>query len=433
MSPQALVTPTPQPLAPIPRARASSLLTITAVAGLAITLAAALSACSAESPSRAPDPSNRPRSASAATTSAAPTVLPTPAPRVLSIEPWTYDGVPGQTLRTTSYTLWTTSDNRAITDRLPIFMERALNHYTAALGPLPRPGASMDTYLFANRPQWARMTQRVMGQDAAPYLQIERGGFSARGQAVFFDIGTRDTFAIAAHEGWHQYTQTTFRVPLPVWLEEGVATYMEGFRWQNPDAATGSTAAPSSDQRRSRNSSGFYPQGPDAIPRFLPWYNWERFVYLTRAARANRLMPLEQLVATVPQDLVDRGPDAALLYYAQVWALTLYLAEGEGGSMRPNLEQLLRDAASGEMAAKVSRAVGDRAGRSTLSRRRGDALLRTYFAMDAAAMQPGYSAFVQAIARPGARQWIAQGVSPVDNAPPAPPAPPAAPAPASAP
>lgn len=421
MTPQAIVTPPHDPSAIpgrrelAPRAPSITLITTALILGVA----GALTACSTESQSRSPDSSNRARSAASAATPAppaAPTVLQTPAPRLLSIEPWTYDGVPGQTLRTASYTLWTTSDNRAITDRLPIFMERALNHYTSALGPLPRPRASMDTYLFANRPQWARMTQRVMGQDAAPYLQIERGGFSARGQAVFFDIGARDTFAIAAHEGWHQYTQTTFRVPLPVWLEEGVATYMEGFRWQNPDA-------PASDQRRGRNSSGFYPQGPDAIPRFLPWYNWERFVYLTRASRANRLMPLEQLVSTVPQDLVDRGPDAALLYYAQVWALTLYLAEGEAGSMRPNLEQLLRDAASGEMAAKVSRAVGDRAGRSTLSRRRGDALLRTYFAMDAAAMQPGYTAFVQAISRPGARQWIAQGVSPVDNAPPAPPAP----------
>ena len=325
-------------------------------------------------------------------------------PRINTADDWQYETTPGRVFRTNFYTIYTTSSNRAISDRLPVFMEHALAHYTSTLGTLPKPPSSMETFIFDNRPQWARMTQRVMGDDAGPYLQIQRGGFASRGTAVLFDIGVRDTFAIAAHEGWHQYTQQTFRVPLPIWLEEGVATYMEGFRW---DALRGRSSA-----------ANDAIQGPLAPPRFTPWYNWERFVTLVRAARANRLMPLTELVSTSPQDLVDIGGDRALLYYAQVWALTLYLAEGEKGTMRGDLQTLLQDAANGAMATKVSSVVGDRAARSSLLRRRGDAVLRTYFAKDAAAMNEGYMAFVAVIAKPGARQWIAQGQSPVENAPP---------------
>ena len=321
-------------------------------------------------------------------------------PRVLSVEEWVYDDVPGRIFRTDSYAVFTTSTNRTIAERMPLFMEHALGHYSTALGDLPRPRDPMKTYLFANRPEWARMTQRVMGNDAGPYLQIQRGGFSSQGTAVLYDIGIRDTFAIAAHEGWHQYTQSTFRVPLPVWLEEGLATYMEGFRW---------------DALRRRPVTEDATQGP-SLPQFQAWYNWERYTALTRVVRAERLMPLDKLVETSPQELVDSTGDRALAYYAQVWALTLYLAEGEGGSMRADLEAMLADASSGRMSARVSRVIGDHGARTQLSRRRGDAVLRAYFSKDAAQMNDGYQAFVQAIAKSGSRQWIAQGKSPVDNA-----------------
>lgn len=324
-------------------------------------------------------------------------------PRVLSIEDWLYDGVPGRIVRTDSYEVFTTSTNRTIAERMPLFMEHALAHYSTALGDLPRPRDPMKTYLFANRPEWARMTQRVMGNDAGPYLQIQRGGFSSQGTAVLYDIGIRDTFAIAAHEGWHQYTQSTFRVPLPVWLEEGLATYMEGFRWdalRRRPPATDATAGPS-------------------LPQFQPWYNWERYTALTRVARANRLMGLEELVETTPQELVDASGERALAYYAQVWALTLYLAEGEDGAMRANLEAMIADASSGRLTSRVARDVGERGARLQLARRRGDAVLRSYFGKTAGELDAGYRAFVAEIAKSGSRQAIAQGKSPVEAARPA--------------
>ena len=81
--------------------------------------------------------------------------------------------------------------------------------------------------------------------------------------------------AIAAHEGWHQYTQTTFQNPLPVWLEEGLACYMEGFGWNREGTGT---------------------------PTFNAWKNPERFDALARAYRENRLQPLDSLFRYAPQD-----------------------------------------------------------------------------------------------------------------------------------
>lgn len=192
-------------------------------------------------------------------------------------------------------------------------------------------------------------------------------------------------------------------MPLPVWLEEGLATYMEGFRW---------------DALRRRPPVPDATAGP-SLPQFQPWYNWERYTALTRVARANRLMPLDQLVETTPQELVDSSGDRALAYYAQVWALTLYLAEGENGAMRADLEAMIADASSGRLTSRVSRDIGDRGARLQLSRRRGDAVLRTYFGKSAADMDAGYREFVAQIAKSGSRESISQGKSPVAIAKPA--------------
>src|SRR5262245_32519300 len=157
-------------------------------------------------------------------TSGSPTAPPKPAPamltartpaRVISTETWTFGNEQGRVVRTDSYRLFTTQSDSVLNSRLPTFMEEALQAYTGSLGNLPRPPVPLDTYLMANRPQWTRLTQSLMGKQADIYLKIQRGGFTAQGKAVLYDIGTHDTFSLIAHEGWHQYTQRTFRQPLP--------------------------------------------------------------------------------------------------------------------------------------------------------------------------------------------------------------------------
>jgi hypothetical protein len=310
-----------------------------------------------------------------------------PADVILASEPWTFESATGQLIRTPSYRVYSTASRYSLTRRLPVFLECALIQYTTALCDLPRPKDIMETYVLANRPQWARVTQRFMGQEGEVYLKIQRGGFAARGRAILYDIGPKDTFAIAAHEGWHQYTQTTFRSPLPICFEEGVATLMEGFRWEDSD--------------RTR-------------PRFLPWHNTERFEQLRAAHARGRLIPLAKLVQSSPQEIIDDSGDTALVYYAQVWALMHFLREGEGGMHRSAFERLLRDAAFGELARRIRRDAGSRAASAYAQRRTGSDVFKVYFGRTPEEMEPAYLAFVAHVVRVGARESIVAGRSPVE-------------------
>jgi len=266
---------------------------------------------------------------------ASPTALPSapttaadldPANLVLSSEAWTFESKDGKLIRTPSYNVYTTVTKPQLASRIPIFLERCLINYTSSLGALPAPTSHMDTYMLATRPQWERLTQRVMGDEADVYLKIQRGGFSANGKAVLYDIGPRDTFAITAHEGWHQYTQRTFRSPLPVALEEGLATYMEGFRWD--------------------------PDRPDT-PRFLPWANFERFEQLRADTAACPPAPRAKLQDAahddlIPEDRAHAGPRAASTLLSRrtgvdlIGIYTGQSAEDLEGSYRAFIDRIVR-------------------------------------------------------------------------------------------
>jgi hypothetical protein len=238
---------------------------------------------------------------------------------ILSQEPWEFGGHTGTLTRTSAYRIFSTADDPALTTHLPAFLEECLERYTTEFGPLPQPTLKLDTFLMGDRPQWARLTRQLMGDEADTYLRIERGGFSSGGRAILWEIGRRDTFAIAAHEGWHQYTQRAFKSELPPWLEEGIALYMEGFTFADPE------------------------QRP--IP--APWANLERFDQLKRAHDSGTLLPLASLLSAAPQDLIHSSADAALTWYAQVWALTHFL--NETSAHRANLQLLLTDTARGSL------------------------------------------------------------------------------------
>ncbi len=293
----------------------------------------------------------------------------------------------GWVLATDSYRIYTTASGR-IADRLPGFLERALAHYTSTLLPLPMPSKPMDTYFLGTRGQWERVTQRLMGNDAGIYLRIDRGGYSARGRSVFYDIGPRDTFVIAAHESWHQYTQTVFAEALPLSLEEGIATYMEGYRWTGPERTE---------------------------PEFLPWRNFERFGQLRDTVAGGQVLPVQELLLSSPQDLLgEQGSQAALRYYAQVWALIHFLVEGEGGAYKPALLEMIRDAKDGRLSARVGQALGERAARSVRFGRRGVDVLGVYVGKPSSELDEAYQRFVRDIVKTGAGQRISAGQSPLE-------------------
>jgi len=301
-------------------------------------------------------------------------------------EAWTFEGRTGTLIRTRSFRLFTTMQPGRVVDILPEFMEAALDGYTSALLPLPRPAKPMDAFLMRTRDEWVTLTQQVMGRDAAPYLKIPRGGLTSNGKALLFDVGrARDTLMLAAHEGWHQYTQSTFKDALPMWLEEGMATYMEGFRQDRAD--------------------------PTRFA-FLPWANMERFFALREASRRGRIVNLETLLNSTPQDLMAENSNAALQYYAQVWALTHFLNDAENAKYRPALHQMIKDAADGTLTATIRAMRGGRAASSFAARRRGVDPLLTYIDMDLDVLNKQYQDYVAWIVAPGNERVVSQGKVP---------------------
>ncbi|MHC5004573.1 MAG: hypothetical protein ACYTJ0_15775, partial [Planctomycetota bacterium] len=300
---------------------------------------------------------------------AAPAALATAEPRTTpSIErlPWTFDGADGTEIRTPNFRLYTTLRSPRWLERLPLFYENGLHHYRTALGTLPPPPEPLHAFIFRDNRQWKNKTREILPDEADVFMTLGRGGFTTEGTSVLYYIGPRDTYAIAAHEGWHQYTQRTFRHPLPIWLEEGIAAYMEAM-----------------------------PTDPDDPLR--AWDNDERHSELAQAWRRDKLLPLRELLTTTPQKLLARGKNRLLTYYAQVWALARFLHEGEDGRYRPALEQLLSDAAEGKITGRVLESRDVRMSRRwgvQQQIRNGPLILLEYFNRDLGEIGGEYDRFV---------------------------------------
>ena len=292
-------------------------------------------------------------------------------------QPWQFAGHDGQIIITPHYNLHTTLSRHSVLNRLPLFMERGLVQYTTAFGRLPMPESRLETYLFETRNQWEAKTRQMLPDQAATFLTLGRGGFTTRGTSVLYYIGRSDTLAIAAHEGWHQYSQLALGTQIPLWLEEGIATYMEG-----------------------------YHSYPDGVPKFRPWANLERYHTLRRAVRADRMIPLTELLRRSPQSFLADGKTRLLVYYAQVWAIVHFLDEGEDGRYRDALRRVLIDASQGKLAGREQSADG---------RRLGPGVITAYFDPDLEAFEKRYLQFVHRIVRTGGRNRIVQGRSPLDN------------------
>jgi hypothetical protein len=373
---------------------ANALLRPLAWCGLVAALSVVMAGCNASGEGRigtAPAatggaPSGAASVGSAGTTAASPGAV----SPVIATREWRWERVDGLEVDTHNWRIRTSLRSARFASTLPAFYEAALANFRGGLVPLPAPSRKLEAFVFGTRDEWAQYTQHKLGRDAGPYLKMGRGGFTSEGEAVLYDIGPRDTLAIAAHEGWHQYTQTTFRSQLPVWLEEGIACYMEGFR---------------------------LPPGAEA-PTFLPWRNSERYAELRTAARKDRLSSLRDLLDGSPQTFLERSRDAQLAYYAQVWALVHFLREGEGGRYRAALATLLDDAVHGRIADRIRacQAIGSNRAREAAARSRtGPWLILAYFNEDVDEFSRGYDRFVGALLESNSWDRIMRGESPLQG------------------
>lgn len=298
-------------------------------------------------------------------------------------EAWEFRGAAGEILRTPHYRVYTTERDTVLKSRLTESLELALTQYRTAITPLPAPTRRLDVYLMDDRRQWESVTKLLMGEHADRLLRIPSGGYASRGIGVFYDIGLYGTIAIAAHEGWHQYTQQVFKDHLPIWLEEGIASFMEGHRWNG------------------------------RTPEFRPWANLERFDQLRKAHAAGRLLPLEELLNTDPKGLFAGQSTGALDYYAQVWALVHFLNEGAAGEHRAQFAALLNDAASGRFNRRLFDIQPRADALESVSRRTGPAAMRAYFGDDLSALAKAYSRFIDRAVGVGSREAVVEGRTPV--------------------
>lgn len=310
----------------------------------------------------------------------------------VTLSAWDEGGPRAQQIATPNFTIRTSIGNAELRRFIPIFLERGLRQYTNAICRLPEPNKPLETYIFGSRDAWTKFTRARLGSDAGIYLGLGRGGYTTKSTAVLYDIGPNDTLTIVAHEGWHQYSQSVFREELPVWLEEGIATYMEGFRV---------------DEQR--------------VPIFAAWRNFERFGELREAVRRDNLIPLQELLERSPQQFLADGKDRLLVYYAQVWAFTHFLVDGCDGRHRGQISQLLQDAVQGGISASLLAAADDSDSRDALQRGLarggiralpGTVVASAYFGRDLDALALEYDEFVRRLCVRGSGDAIWRGQMP---------------------
>jgi hypothetical protein len=232
-------------------------------------------------------------------------------------ENWIFSGRAARIVRTDHYAIHTTITDADFLQSLAQLMEGAYVEYRDLTPGVAASDRAMDCYVFAQRPEWAQFTAAHTGQDAAVYLQINRGGYTRLDWFVAYYIGDTGTFAVAAHEGWHQYVARHFKTRLPPFLEEGIATMFENIRWSGQ------------------------------LPRWDLGINPNRVQRLRRAVDDHKLFPLEQLICMHAGDVVGMKGGRIEAFYAQDWAFAVFLLHGDQGRHRAALKKLLTDTANG--------------------------------------------------------------------------------------
>jgi hypothetical protein len=237
----------------------------------------------------------------------------------LSTAPWKFEDTTAECLITPHYRIYTTVHDQILVDQIGQLMEGALPQY-AALGGGIKPGQKpMVCYLFANRPQWANQTRESAGENAKLYLQVNRGGYTYNDVYVAFFLGEAGTYSVTAHEGFHQYAARNLTDRVLPFLEEGIACMFEQVKWE------------------------------DGLPRWDLRVNVGRLNQLREAVQFGQLWSLSDLIAMHAGMIVNQPPGRVAAFYAECWAFAEWMWEGDGGTHRPALQQMLADSAKGQL------------------------------------------------------------------------------------
>jgi hypothetical protein len=239
-------------------------------------------------------------------------------PALKSVELWQNNYGPGLKLTTEHYQIHSTLLAPLMLSQIPGFIESAYRGYNRQLGEPVDTSVKFTVYLFANRQQWEAFTRAFAGDAASIYCRIKAGAYYLNGSCVAYNIGRERTFSVIGHEGWHQFNSRHFRYRLPSWLDEGIAMLFEVSRY---------------------DEGLFY---------FEPSRNQHRLGELKKTLIKNKMIPLKELVALNPGEVLAGGEkDAIAAFYGQSYALVRFLREENYGSRLGNFHQMLSDGLRG--------------------------------------------------------------------------------------
>jgi len=237
-------------------------------------------------------------------------------PTVKSVRPWPLPEVIGDhstgglEITTRHYRIYSTLRDPLILRQVPVFLESAFRSYSTVVGETIVGDKKLLIYFFGNRGQWEDFSQYWTGKLAPIYLKIKAGAYYLNGACVAYHIGRESNFSVLAHEGWHQFADELLVFRLPAWLDEGLATNFEAYRWKNGRV------------------------------EFVPRHNGSRLWSLGQTiARDNCIPLLHLLMLDAGRVLSHSGhdPDSpqadpmVAAYYAQVYALVRFLREDDYG------------------------------------------------------------------------------------------------------
>ena len=233
-------------------------------------------------------------------------------------EVWENKYGPGLKLTTTHYEIFTMLLEPLILRHIPRFIESAYEAYNNQLPEHIESKTKFTIYLFADRPQWEDFTGTFAGEQAEIFRRIKAGAYYHNGACVAYDIGYERTLSVLAHEGWHQFNGRHFKFRLPSWLDEGTAMLFESYGTKN------------------------------GTIYFEPGENSYRLDALKKTLTKNKMMPLKDLIATNPGDvLATDQTESVMAFYSQSYALVRFLCEA-GYNKQPDIyHRMLTDGLRG--------------------------------------------------------------------------------------
>ncbi len=254
-------------------------------------------------------------------------------PSVKSFQQWTLPdyittgNLEGMKIETRHYQIYASLQQPLVLNEMPFFLENCYLAYNRFVGSDTRQKEKFKVLVFDDRGQWEQYTQKLAGPLADTYLKITSGAYYLNGVCVVYHLNSKVNFSILAHEGWHQFSELTFKYRLPAWLDEGIATNFES-----------------------------YVRHQGRID-FKPSQNVSRLSSLKNALLKNKLHSLSHLISKhageILQHASSHGDHQAKssevgAYYAQLYAWIRFLREYNYGQFNDRLQSILKDAYIGQ-------------------------------------------------------------------------------------